>query len=236
MLSSVDESGGTAPDHEQSLVLGQAGASARREHDRRRQKREDRVRARHPRLGGLILALTDDPHSTKAWDTGARGEELLAGRLDAVVGPSLRLLHDRRIPASKANIDHLAITPTGVYVIDAKRYQGKPRQQVDGGFLRQRTEKLLVGRRDCTHLVAGVRRQVGTVRDLLSSPHPEAPIHGVLCFVEADWPLIGGDFTIDDIHVLWPKKLQQLLLTNGPLSADTIAALHGSLATGLKSA
>ena len=193
---------------EQSLVVGHAGASARREYDRRRQKRADRIRARHPRLGGLILALSDDPHSTTAWARGARGEELLAGRLDAAAGAALRLLHDRRIPDTKANIDHLAITATGVYVTDAKRYQGKPQLQIDGGLLRPQVERLLVGRRDCTHLVSGVSRQVDVVRQLLATTHPEVPVHGVLCFVEADWPLIGGDFTTHDIHVMWPKKLE----------------------------
>ena len=28
----------------------------------------------------------------------------------------------------------------------------------------------------------------------------------MLCFVEADWPLMGGDFTIAGVSVLWPKK------------------------------
>jgi hypothetical protein len=37
----------------------------------------------------------------------------------------LRVLHDRRIPGTQANIDHIAITSTGIYVIDAKRHVGK---------------------------------------------------------------------------------------------------------------
>ena len=59
------------------MVTGRAGASARREHQRRKDKREDGVRQAHPHLGGLILALSDDPQSTQAWAVGARGEELL---------------------------------------------------------------------------------------------------------------------------------------------------------------
>ncbi len=35
------------------------------------------------------------------------------------------MLHDRRIPGSRANIDHIAIATSGVWVIDAKRYKGK---------------------------------------------------------------------------------------------------------------
>jgi hypothetical protein len=55
---------------------GTAGASARREFERRVVKREQRIRERHPELGGLFLALSDDPQSTTAWQRGA-----LAGRV-----------------------------------------------------------------------------------------------------------------------------------------------------------
>ncbi|NYE18052.1 nuclease-related domain-containing protein [Microbacterium immunditiarum] len=81
-----------------------AGASARREHARRQSNREQRIREDHPKLGGLILALTDDPQSTRAWERGAIGEELLAKRLKDLP-PNVRILHDRRIPGARANID-----------------------------------------------------------------------------------------------------------------------------------
>src|SRR5690606_11804467 len=38
------------------VASGAAGASARREHERRRDKREARIREKFPRAGGLILA------------------------------------------------------------------------------------------------------------------------------------------------------------------------------------
>ncbi len=37
----------------------------------------------------------------------------------------LGVLHDRRIPGSKANIDHIVVGPAGVFAIDTKRYTGK---------------------------------------------------------------------------------------------------------------
>lgn len=118
---------------------GIAGASARREFERRRIGREERIRTRHPKLGGLILALSDDPQSTTAWNSGALGEERLGQGLDSRASDSVRLLHDRRIPGTRANIDHLAVTPSGVLVIDAKRYVGKrPALVVEGGLVRPR--------------------------------------------------------------------------------------------------
>ena len=117
---------GVRPEPAREVDPGVPGASARREFERRHARREDRVRSEHRRLGGLILALSDNPQSTKAWDTGALGEERLGARLNELVGDSLRVLHDRKVPGSSANIDHLAVTPHGVFVIDAKRYQGRP--------------------------------------------------------------------------------------------------------------
>lgn len=210
--------------------LGTAGASARREFQRRKAAREERIRAKHPKLGGLILAVSDDPQSTTAWNTGALGEEKLGGGLDRLACETIRLLHDRRLPRSKANIDHLAVTPTGVYVIDAKKYRGRPHLKIDGGLFRTRVERLLVGSRDCTKLVDGVLKQVDVVRGLLGLG---VPVHGVLCFVEADWPLLGGNFTIRDVHALWPKKLYPKLQGEGSLGADTIAEIHRALARAL---
>src|SRR3954470_20416472 len=63
---------------------GALGASAQREYERRAKRREDRVRARHPRLGGLILALSDAPVSTRVWAQGAAGEGGVAAKADAL--------------------------------------------------------------------------------------------------------------------------------------------------------
>ena len=212
---------------------GTPGASARREFERRKAKREERIRAKHPKLGSLILALSDERQSTTAWDIGAAGEERLGQGLDRLASDTLRLLHDRRIPKSRANIDHLAVTASGVYVIDAKKYQGRPHLKVEGGLFRPREERLLIGSRDCTKLVDGVLKQVDVVRGLLDI---EVPVHGVLCFVEADWPLIGGTFTTRGVQALWPRKLYPQLEAEGSFAADTIAEMHRKLAYALPAA
>jgi hypothetical protein len=225
-----DTAADSSPDVPEEVEPGNPGASARREFERRRAKREERTRAKHPRFGGLILALSDDPQSTKAWDIGALGEERLGNRLNELASDSLRVLHDRRIPGSRANIDHIAVAPSGVYVIDAKRYKGRPQLRVEGGVLRPRVEKLVVGSRDCTRLVDGVLMQVDIVRDLVGD---DVPIHGVLCFIEADWPLIGGSFTTRGVEALWPKRLDSKLTSDGPLLAQTVADVHRRLASSL---
>jgi len=219
---------------EQSEVFaGVAGASAQREYERRKNKRETRIREAHPRMGGLILALSDDPQSTKAWATGAQGEERLGRQLDGLVGDGVHVLHDRRIPPTRANIDHIVVCPSGVFVIDAKKYQGqRPSLRIEGGWIRARTETLIVGSRNGTKLVDGVHKQVTLVRAALDAAGlSEVPVGGMLCFVAADWPLIGGDFMISGLNVLWPKKVASHIVKPGAVDADTAERVHHALAS-----
>lgn len=207
---------------------GAPGASARREYERRKDGREQRIRSAHPKLGGLILALSEEPQSTRAWDSGARGEEFLARRLEDLPA-DFRVLHDRHIPGTKANIDHMVVGPTGVWVIDAKRYVGKrPALHVEGGILRPRIESLKIGGRDRTKLVDGIRTQV----DLVSAavPELEAPVRGALCFLEADWPLVGGPFSVGEIQILWPRLLVKRIIATEPVTVD-VEVVHTRLAT-----
>ncbi|WP_237767574.1 hypothetical protein [Serinicoccus sp. CUA-874] len=52
----------------------------------------------------------------------------------------------------------------------------------------------------------------------------------MLCFVEADWPLFGGDFVLRDVTVTWPKKLATTIARPGPLTEEQIAVIHRRLA------
>jgi hypothetical protein len=218
-------------DESWSIDSGVAGSSARREYERRKAKDEEKLREKWGRFGGLAVALSDERQPTKAWDRGAVGEERLGARLNALAGPGLAVLHDRRIPGSKANIDHIAITPGGIWVIDAKRYKGRPELKIEGGIFRPRVEKLLVGRRDCTKLVDGVHKQVDIVRDLVRY----VPVAGALCFVDADWPLIGGSFSTRGVHVLWPKRLTKLLTEQTAGDVD-VARMRESVASRFRPA
>src|SRR4051812_30637696 len=102
------------------------------------------------------------------------------------------------------------VTPGGVFVVDAKRYVDKrPELRVEGGLLRPRVEKLMVGARDRTKLVDGVLNQVERVRAVLEDEN--VPVAGVLCFVEADWPLVGAFFSTRGVRVASPRRLSKML-------------------------
>lgn len=141
-------------------------------------------------------------------------------------------------PEDRANIDHLVVCPTGVIVIDAKKYTGRPQLRIEGGILRPRTETLMVGSRNCTKLVDGVLHQVALVRSALESQELWAslPVRGMLCFVEADWPLIGGLFTTRGVEALWPRRAIAQIEKPGPVEPDLIADVHRHLGASFPSA
>jgi hypothetical protein len=60
-----------------------------------------------------------------AWRRGAVGERRTARLLDPLEREGWAILHDLAVPGSRANLDHLAIGPGGVFVIDSKQYRGR---------------------------------------------------------------------------------------------------------------
>jgi hypothetical protein len=205
---------------------GAAGASLAREHRRRRANREARTRAAHPRIGGLLLALRDAPQHERAFQQGELGERAVAVSLEkrTAAGPAT-ILHNRRMPGGRGDIDHLAIAPTGVFVIDAKAHDAKVR--VANPLFGQ--PRLLIAGRNRTRLIDGLERQVAAVRAaLLASGYPGVPVQGVLCFVNADLPLLGTT-RIRGHLVLYPKAVAKRLNASGPLPKETIDAVDHAL-------
>ena len=219
------ESPAEAPLPQSEIDTGTAGASARREFERRRSNREQRIRQRFgQRFGGALLAVTSDPQSTRAWARGAEGEERLAEVL-ADIG-AIVALHDRRVPATRGNIDHLVIAPAGVFVIDAKRYEGEVRIRDRGSFFRS-DERLYVGRRDCSRLADGLGWQVEAVHTALaaSQDHAGVPVTAVLCFVGSDWPLLFPPSEFRGVRLESPRSLPRLLVAAAatPIDVDRVA-------------
>lgn len=211
---------------------GTAGGSALAEYERRAARREQRIRAKHPVLGGLILAVSDEPQDVRAWKTGAAGERAVGRRLDELVAHGVEVMHDRRIRGSKANIDHIAVAPSGVYVIDAKNYTGMVRVDWEGGLFGPRRYRLLVGRRDCTKLVVGVEGQVQLVRGALAGVAglpAEVPVVGVLAFFDAEWPLLFPPDKINDVRLEGPRSTRDLVRRAGPLTAGQVSAIAAQL-------
>lgn len=178
------------------------------------------IKEQRPVLGRIASALTPKPEigpesqATTAWKVGAEGERRVAEVLAEAQG--VEVLHDRRIPSSQANIDHIAIGPSGVFVIDAKKYSGAVEVR-DVGSLFRADERLYVNGRDRTKLVDGVLWQVEVVRTALSDEFADVDVHGVLCFIGCEWGLIMRRKCIKGVTALWPRALPDQVSAPGPL-------------------
>lgn len=206
---------------------GVAGGAARREYDRRVAVRAERL-AQRGRIVRLSAAIFGEPQSTRAWEVGAVGEERVAARLHAAADRGVLALHDRRIPGSRANIDHIAVGPAGVYVIDAKRYENAQiRVRRVGGLFSPRRDELLVRGRVRNNLVAGVEKQVAVVRAALDAAGlGDVPVTGVLCFVDGLFPLFVKRFVVGATSVVPPRGLVDLVATRGPITDEERYSLY----------
>ena len=216
---------------EPAIDYGIAGGSARREFERRAANRKARVTGRFGgRLGSLIVALTAEPQTTSAWASGAQGELKLAEALARVSGVSV--LHDRCMPGSRGNIDHIVIGPSGVFVVDAKHYQGRIAIHNKGGLFRTDL-RLYVGRRDCSALVGNVEWQAKSVERALQSAGPDAlpPIVCVLCFIDGDWPLISPPSSYRGVRLEGTHSIRKLVTQAPVLDEPAIERLTRILAT-----
>jgi hypothetical protein len=69
----------------------------------------------------------------RTWRRGAHGERHTARLLDRLTRDGFVVFHDLAVPGNtSANIDHLVIGPTGVFVIDSKQWTGHLHQSADG--------------------------------------------------------------------------------------------------------
>jgi hypothetical protein len=68
----------------------------------------------------------------QAWQRGAAGERHTARLLDRLGRDGYLVFHDMAMPDSPANLDHLVVGPSGVFVIDSKQWTGQVHQSADG--------------------------------------------------------------------------------------------------------
>jgi len=232
-------------------VVGEAGGSAQRQYERRRQTFERRrverlpvtlalaaalgiaafvlIGRTNPTLGALCGAVIAGsivaagllaPNSTTAWATGAQGEQRTAQFLDPLAAEGFFILHDRKIPGSPANIDHIVIGPTGVFVIETKNIAG--RMTIAGDEVR------IAGRR--VNAVEEVGHEAEAVSAVLG---PALDSRGltvvpVICAHRADLPLFRS--SVAGIRIVDGKGLAHLLKASpAVLSPDDVGALAALL-------
>ncbi len=137
------------------------------------------------------------PSHIRAWGTGAAGEVRTAELLDPLSAEGFVILHDRRMPPGRENIDHLVIGRPGVFVVETKNY---------GGDLRVRRGELYVDGRRRTGVIDQVSRQAVGVGEALGG----IPVGRLIVVHRASFPLFGRQ-KIDGVPILEPRDLVRFL-------------------------
>jgi hypothetical protein len=90
-------------------------------------------------LAGLAVAVLvgwrlrfHPSEQARSWQRGAQGERRTARLLDRLTRDGYVVFHDLAAPDSDANVDHLVVGPSGVFVIDSKQWTGGVHQGADG--------------------------------------------------------------------------------------------------------
>ena len=200
---------------------GVPGGSAQKEYERRLAGHRKKVRAAHPMIGRLLLRFGDQPTEITSWQSGATGERRLAKKLSGL-GDLALCLHDRRVPRSRANLDHVVIGQAGIYVIDAKLYADAA-VDVRRADARNKlaADQLRVSGKDGTKLISAMSWQIAAVRTALDVV-PEfvsVPVIPILCFIEGTFPKwvpAEGNVDIANVKVRGLYGAGSLVLSDGP--------------------
>lgn len=187
---------------------------------------------------GAARTLWGRRQSTESWGSGARGERIVAARLATLTGRGVITIHDRRIPGSRANIDHIAVGPCGVFVIDAKVTRGKVSAKTTGPIWNRGPVKLFFGGRDRSSALEGMSRQVEVVSRVLrdKSAINGASVQPMLVLVGAEWGWFARPMRVRGVWVGWPRAMARSVGRAGQLSPDAIRRIATTLASELDEA
>jgi Nuclease-related domain len=157
----------------------------------------------------------------KAWRRGAAGERHTARLLDRLTRDGYVVFHDLAVPGSPANVDHLVIGPSGVFIIDSKQWTGSVQQGADGL---------------AWHNHYPLDRTLGTVRweaqviGRLLGTHA----HSLLCVHGAH--VQGGGLEVQGVAIVPAHLLRSALGYDRVLSDADVALLATTARTSLRPA
>ncbi len=119
---------------------------------------------------------------------GAQGEYLMGGYLEHELVAGARVLTDRHVPGdSEANIDHVVVASSGVWIIDSKKWTGEIHYRSRRFPSTDPRRYLSIGGEDRTPHIAKIYRLVIPVAQVIGDR--TVSVHPVMAFIEAVWGL-----------------------------------------------
>lgn len=185
------------------------------------------ARGRGTRVGGTstLRDSRDKGRDASTWRKGAVGEYLMGVSLHRRLTNGEVILTDRQVPGTQANIDHIVVASSGVWIIDAKKWKGKiVYKAVSPASV---VMKLTVAGEDRTDQLEAIYKLVIPVANIIGDH--SVPIHPAVVFVEGEWGdrvlprlLLNKPYKHEDVWVSPPKVLSKVIRKPGPLDTASI--------------
>lgn len=179
----------------------------------------------------VVRADAAAPQSVKTPQTPETPErsdatDALAATLIDAFGDRVLFLFHRRIPGQTGDLPVIAVTSTGVHLIEPRSYPGKKvRPSRDG------TTFVIDGVRH-TRIAEQMQEHAEALQATVSTgPLPDVAVHTAYCFVDGDLPL--RPMEVDGVRVVSVRATLRRLRAGGPLNEREVEALHRDLSRRL---
>ncbi|WP_405149098.1 NERD domain-containing protein [Sphaerisporangium sp. NBC_01403] len=171
---------------------------------------------------GLSVAAGDWAYcyrtsSAASWRKGAGGERRTGRLLAPLAAEGYTVMHDRAIPRSRANIDHLVIGPSGVWVVDSKAWHRRTSISGHGA-------KLWIGGCPATSLVRACEFETSAVTAALArvTGRP-VRVQALVAVHGARLPRWGGPLVVGGVMLMRARAVRRWI-RNAPQVLDVTEA------------
>lgn len=79
--------------------------------------------------------LDEKLHEARVWHRGYEGEQVVGNLLESQLSDKFHVFNDVRFPGRIANIDHIVVGPSGIFVLNTKNWRGSVAWAEDGTTL-----------------------------------------------------------------------------------------------------
>lgn len=165
--------------------------------------------------------LDEKLRSARMWHRGYEGERVIGELLEAELSDKYHVFNDVRFPGRKANIDHIVIGPSGIFVINTKNWRGIVAWAEDGETL------LLNNMPDVNNTVKSALADALDIRDKLKTlTNREFFVKPILVFPLAKvFPKLDAKVDLQQDDYIIEKRLKYIGKRKELSEADVMVAV-----------
>jgi hypothetical protein len=179
-------------------------------------------------IGGSAALRESQKKHDANWLKGATGEYLMDKALYRRLNKGSIIITDRKVPETMANIDHLVVASSGVWIIDSKNWEGKIEYKPDS--FAGANMRLFVGGEDRTAKIKAIYGQVIPIAQIIGDRSVD--IFPAVAFIEGDWSLkslprliMNKPYKHGEVVISPPCLLIKMINKPGQLDAQSVVRI-----------